>query len=260
MDFIDLRVGDAILLRCGGWSALVDGGTKARSLAVLAFLKAEGVHRLDYMISTHTHDDHLEGLRRLVNLGFPIGTYITHYSDSRRDPLHQRMLHDLALAGIPVRTVDPAEQLMLGGATLTFLWDDRAGVPRTANGGSFMTRVSFGRRSVLLAADVTGSFQGPLAETYPDLVRADVLKVPHHGYAIMPSRFLDLVSPGDAVITNTRATAGKVDRQLQTRGIDAYFLGGGGIHLETDGDTLTISQQRLVYSREEAQLRFWEPE
>jgi competence protein ComEC len=76
--FIDVGQGDAILIEAaGGKNILVDGGDRANSIAarIIDYLKKQEVKRLDYIISTHPHADHIGGLVDIIN-SFEVGTVL----------------------------------------------------------------------------------------------------------------------------------------------------------------------------------------
>ena len=71
---INVRKADALLLRCGTSAYLIDTGTKKSADDMLAVLRGEGITRLNGVILTHTHADHVGGLKALLEL--KLKTYI----------------------------------------------------------------------------------------------------------------------------------------------------------------------------------------
>ncbi len=60
VDYINIVIGDCILLRAGGQAMLIDGGTADRIDTVLSFLQDNNIQHLDYLFNTHAHDDHIQ--------------------------------------------------------------------------------------------------------------------------------------------------------------------------------------------------------
>ena len=73
--FIDVGQGDSILAESEGRFMLVDGGENDQAQTVVNYLKQAGVTRLDYVIGTHPHSDHIGGLDKVIDT-FDIGTVI----------------------------------------------------------------------------------------------------------------------------------------------------------------------------------------
>ena len=96
-----------------------------------------------------------------------------------------------------------------------------------------MLKVEYGACSLLLTGDISARAQRSIAQR-ADL-RADVLKVPHHGVDAMNSTFLTAVSPAMAVITNARRGTAKVRRQLDRKEIPFALAGEGAVCLSCDG-------------------------
>lgn len=59
VSFIDVGQADSILLQSGGKVGLIDAGNNADGQMVIDYLKQHGVERLDFVIGTHPHEDHI---------------------------------------------------------------------------------------------------------------------------------------------------------------------------------------------------------
>src|SRR5690606_14483909 len=73
IDVLDVGQGDAILLRAAGKAVLVDGGPS--DAGTLAQLRRLGVERLDLVVATHPHADHVGGLTEVVR-ALPVGLFV----------------------------------------------------------------------------------------------------------------------------------------------------------------------------------------
>ena len=69
--FIDVGQGDSILAESDGHYMLIDAGENDQAGTVVSYLKAEGVTKLDYVIGTHPHSDHIGGLDKIIDT-FPV--------------------------------------------------------------------------------------------------------------------------------------------------------------------------------------------
>jgi beta-lactamase superfamily II metal-dependent hydrolase len=101
---------------------------------IVAAAKSLGLSKIDYMVTTHYHVDHIGGVLDLAS-NFPIGTYVDHgmnrelLSDQAKSmgPNSPIALYDTyikAIAGKPHRVMKPGDTLKLGDLTLTALTSD----------------------------------------------------------------------------------------------------------------------------------------
>jgi Predicted hydrolase (metallo-beta-lactamase superfamily) len=75
LHMIDVGQGDALLLVSDGKSMLVDGGPTDSSAALLAYLHAQKLTHLDYVVLTHAHSDHYGGLRQVFE-EYDVGLFL----------------------------------------------------------------------------------------------------------------------------------------------------------------------------------------
>ena len=195
---INVGQGDAILVRESGHTMLIDGGPDPSLL--LKGLAAQGVHRIDLLVISHPHADHVDGLVPVAD-SFPIGraldpytqTNLPAYNDIVTALARRHIARDRAVAGMTYR---------LGAATVEVLWpraERMHDTPADINNNSIVMRVRYGSDSVLLAGEVQEEAQQELLEQ-PDLLRAAVLKVSHHGSAHMLAEFYAVTGARIALI------------------------------------------------------------
>ncbi|HPF87141.1 MAG TPA: MBL fold metallo-hydrolase [Candidatus Limiplasma sp.] len=235
VDFIDRGAADCILLQCGGESLLVDGGKYRLFDHLQNVFSYLGITHFTYMLNTHAHDDHIEGLIKLLRHDYTPDLYMSCYGDDYRGSDYQTTVRELlAEKGIPYRQIGDGDTFTLGSAQITVFRDETPKIDK--NRHSIVLKVVYGERSVLLMADAIGRTQEYLLAHYDASVfKADVLKYPHHGYVNMTTAFLDAVDPAVCVITNTRTAAALADKQLAYRGIPRYFTNEGVVRMQTDG-------------------------
>ena len=244
IDFINIKVGDAILLRCGGQSMLIDGGSRGRAAMLTNFMKEQGITGFTYYFNSHAHDDHIEASTRLVQLGYPAQEYLSKYPREATMPELLTLFSALDQKGIPYRQVQPGDTLDLGGAQLTFIQNTRPQKGQNVNALSMMIHISYGARTMLLPADVTGSSLMQVMEDSKEYMQVDIMKSPHHGINRLPQGFLEFTNPELFIITSDRETGKELSNQLKVKSYPHYFIYTGTVHLETDGNTWYVEQIR----------------
>ena len=240
----DVNEGDAMLLRCGGESMLVDGGPAPFREDLRDALDALGLRHLTRFFNTHAHDDHIDGLYYLLTYGFTADEYVHAYSPTaiETNELCKRAYEAAKKNGVPVRRVGDGDTLTLGGAQLQVIqW---TGI-LNANARSLVLKVTFGESTALLCADIIGDTQHALVDSAPEgLLDADIIKMPHHAITAAVPEFLDAVSPEAAVVTNCESRAGDgAKKQLRCRKLPALFSGAGRVNAVTDGTDWYVWQE-----------------
>ncbi len=235
--------GDCMLLEAGGERMMVDGGPYKYREKLRDALNARGIRHFKYLFSTHPHDDHINGLKALMAYGFTADEFVSVFPKNQHDT-EENQLKTVAVmdkAGIPYRQLASEETLTLGDAALAvYNWPQG----RTLNAQSAMVRLTFGDCSLLLCADIIGDTQQHFLKTLgPSILKADVVKAPHHGLTPMMKAFLDAVDPAYIIVTNYHNDLiQKTEDQARYRGLPIQFSGSGTITLECDGTDWYVHQ------------------
>lgn len=199
--FINVGAADCFLLRMDGKTLLIDAGNLETADVVLAYLDELGVKQLDYALLTHPHNDHIGGFVRIFE-AFPVKQAIMPEGyDDFSSALYHELLAIIAREEIPVLSMQDGGTVLFGGASLVFCqWPDGTVV----NDRSMLLHVALGDRAILFTADVENHAQVALAEMYGEQLRADILKMPHHGKAAYMREFHAAVQPELAIFTNAK--------------------------------------------------------
>ena len=205
---LDIGQGDAILvITPEGHQMLVDGGPDAETtLAAVSSLMPPGDRSLDAVAATHLDSDHVGGLLGALER-YRIGVVLQGAGAPQGAELRPQWEAVLRDGEHPVAVIHAGHRIQLGtSVTLEALYPPPGGLPawveKNANNGSLALRLDYGEVSFLLAGDLEADGERHLAAIAGDELRADVLKVGHHGSRSSTTQwFLDLVNPRSAVIS-----------------------------------------------------------
>ena len=240
-----LHKADCTLITLGELSILVDSGTPQDVPAVRAMLRAAGVDHIDIFFNSHPHIDHLGGFIILAEEGFPFGEFITVFPEEESGIASQQIsaMRTAKERNIPVVTMKSGDSIPFGDAELTVyrVPDDRITNRMSTNDLSAMLMVRYGDCSILLTGDVELPAQAVLAETCH--LKADILKYPHHGLAVMNDDFLREINPGYVFITCNSIRSLFGQKMLRDNGYHRVsFTTWGMISMRTDGTKWIVSQ------------------
>lgn len=225
----DVGQGDAVVLAAGGGAAvLVDAGPDPA--AVDRCLSRLKVDTLAMVVLSHLHADHIAGLPGALR-GRQVGAVLVGPGREPRSGW-QQVRGDADARGVPLVQAAAGDAFDVGGLRLTVLAPGRANAAFLGqNDQSLVVAADTTAGRVLLTGDVEEAGQRLLLESGADL-RADILKVPHHGAATTLPEFLEAVRPRIALVP---VGAGNTYGHPHPR-IVGQLEHGGATVLRTDTD------------------------
>ena len=201
---INVRKADALLLRCGGSSYLIDTGEKKTADTLLDVLRAEGITRLNGVILTHTHSDHTGALKALLQSEITVDRIYAsaYYVLKKEDGKHpiEKAVKKTGYSPDDVIWLKSGDTLPLDGGKLSVLGPLEKDED-TENCNSLVLLAEGGGGSILLTGDMEFPEESSLLNAGL-IPRADVLKVGNHGEEDATSEaLLNAVQPSYAVIS-----------------------------------------------------------
>lgn len=205
---IDVGQGDSILILAGGKSILIDAGEKEYGKKVVSFIKEKGIEKLDYIIVTHPHSDHIGGMAEVVSSVGAEKIIVPKLPDSM---VPTTRVYENFLKSVK----DSGGKLTAAKAGMTYDIAEINGLPvkmtvlAPADGASFedlndysvAVRLDYNRISWLLAGDLSEDGEKALINSGAD-IDVTAYKVSHHGSSSSSSeKFLEKVTPRLCVIS-----------------------------------------------------------
>ncbi len=230
--FIDVGYGDAILLKspAGGYSLVDTGPPRARE-QLLDYLRERGVGRLDYLIVTHPHPDHLGnaaavlgefGAASLRDNGEEIDRFDEYLTREMAEEYEREFRGDEDYS-----VLRAGGEIEWDGLSLEVLWPRDLAASEDWNTNSLVLMLRHGEFRALLAGDLNIPGEKQLLAGEGTDLGADLLKVGHHGAGdAAGDDFLRAVSPRAAVVSVGENPWGYPDEdrleRLEKQGVRLY--------------------------------------
>ncbi len=257
---IDVGQGSATLARLPrGITMLIDGGGFQEStfdvgrMVIAPFLFAERISKIDIVVLTHPHPDHLLGLIYIVN-HFHVGEVWCSGRKTDDDFYHlwENTLYENKVRLKYLSAQSPPEQI--SGVGIQCLWplhppvtDGQELSHEETNDTSLVLKMNYGSRNFLITGDISSRVESILIRSGQDL-KSDLLFVPHHGSVHSSSvDFIHAVSPQYAIFSSGK---NNVFRHPHPAALHRYQANGvtllrtdqqGAISIHSDGHTLDIT-------------------
>lgn len=195
--FLDVGQADCTLIKCDGYTMLIDTGLDDQGTKIQNYLRKQGVDRLDYLVLTHSDADHI-GSADVILTKFEIGTIFM--SDFEKDTKTYKNLLKL-IEDNQIHYLSPAvgNVYALGSASFQILApNDDYDKP---NNTSIALLITHGENTFLFTGDAEKASEEDMLNNGLPLA-ADVLHAGHHGSKTSNTQeFIDTVMPRYAVIS-----------------------------------------------------------
>lgn len=213
--FLDVGQGDSTLIRTpANQYILIDGGNNDQGKNVVKYLNALGVKTLDAMVATHPDADHIGGLDDVLKALDVKSVYapkVSHTTQTYKD-----FLTAVKNEGRTIKAVSKGVKIPLAGVDATFLAPVNT-YGDNLNDWSAVLKVTYKSKSFLFTGDAEKASENDMLADSSNL-RADVLKVGHHGSNSSTSKaFINAVKPSHAIISVGKNNYGHPDSGILAR-------------------------------------------
>lgn len=173
----DIGQGDSILIQTPSKNILIDSAESEYADRIIENIQNAGIKKLDLVIATHAHSDHIGGMRKVLN-AIPADKIIMS-PKPHTTVTYQKLLETIDKLDIELVTAKPGMVLDMGdGAVLNILGPVKEF--KDLNNSSVITRLDFGSKSFLFSGDAEAEAEAATLENGAD-IDVDMMVAGHHG-------------------------------------------------------------------------------
>ncbi|WP_394743222.1 ComEC/Rec2 family competence protein [Natronococcus roseus] len=252
---IDVGQADAtLLIEPSGETMLIDSGDWRQGGAdVIDYLEAHDVDRIDHLVATHAHADHIGGHDEIIEhyetehdgVGTAYDSGVAATSQT-----YERYLDAIEEHDVELLVVEEDDHFEFGDADVHVLNPPAGDSGSDLHYNSVTMSIEFGEFSYLTTGDAEADAEQRMVDEHGDDLDADVYQAGHHGSSTSSTApFMDQVSPEVAIISSAYDSQyghphDEVLEDYADRGIDTYWTGvHGNIVLTTDGESSDLESQ-----------------
>ena len=246
---LDVGKADAIHINSGDKNILIDAGDVDITNPVTEYLKKNNISKLDFVIATHPHRDHIGGMKDIINK-LNIESFMMPEIPENIVPTsktYESMLSALSQNNISVDKPKPGNNLNIGNMEINILGPNKQ--YNNLNNNSVVVKIKYLNRSFLFMGDAEAESENDLLVSNYNL-KSDVLKVGHHGSKTSTTqKFLDAVLPEYAVISvgpdSNNLPKTDVINRINKNNIKLYRTDiNGNVTFITNGNTIDIKTEK----------------
>lgn len=198
--FIDVGQGDSTLIEFpNGEIALIDGGPRSSSENLLNYLKASNIKKIDYLIATHPHEDHIGGLPEVIR-NFEIDKVYMPERTANTN-IFKELLETIKDKDKKIKIAKSGDILIDEDNIKFYFLAPVKNTYENTNDFSIVSKIEYGKTGIIIMGDAERVSEKDILSLKSNL-KADVLRVGHHGSSTSSTEeFLEEVKAKDYVIS-----------------------------------------------------------
>lgn len=249
--YIDVGQGDSIYITSGGEGMLIDCGESGDTDSVISYLDNMGVTKINYVVGTHPHSDHMGGMSKIIE-HYDIGEVIVPHIDDSDTPTtkyYEKFLTACAEKGLSLTEAELGRKIEVGDADLKIIAPVSEDYSN-ANNYSVGFIMHHGDNSFIFTGDAEELAENEMIES-GSLEDIDVYKAGHHGSDTSSSEdFLNIIKPDYAVIScgegNSYGHPNDITIENLSKFTDKIYRTDivGTVVFTSDGKELTVTEEK----------------
>jgi competence protein ComEC len=245
VSYIDVGQGDSILIQTpNNKNILIDAGTSSYGPKISNYLRSRGINKIDVLIATHPHADHIGGMSHIIE-NFNIGSiYMPNVASTTKT--FENLLLTIQSKGLTIKTAKAGVLIEIDSAVTAQLIAPNSSKYNDVNQYSAVLKVTYNATSFIFTGDAGQLSEQEMLNSGYNL-KADVLKVGHHGSSTSTTQaFLSAIAPKYAIIT-----VGANNRYGHPNDLVLNRLADMGVTIyrtDLDGTIIISSDGRNIYA------------
>ena len=198
--YLDVGQGDCIFVQTpNGKTMLIDAGEAAARESIDGYIAKMGIAKIDVLIATHPHADHIGGMAYVVEHYKTGAVYMPKATST--SSAYRKLMGAIEKRGVKVNTAQTGVDIWLDEDLVVSVLAPLKSSYANVNDCSVVLKITYRQTTFLFMGDASEVSEQEMMQQNED-VDSDVIKVGHHGSATSSSKeFLNAVSPDYAVIS-----------------------------------------------------------